>query len=147
MENLKLSIRIDEGRFQIWEEMEDGKFFCCEDILNNTIQHPQELAYLIQQAITDPHLLFNQFMAKGLIDDNGMPTVITISDDEVLFTRGNIVKVFWDKEARQLVMFTNDDSCYFFKDSDAVRFLNHFPYSYFEKAKTLAEIYKFNLPN
>ena len=147
MENLKLSIRIEEGRFQIWEEIGNSGFFCCEDILNNAIQHPQELAHLIHKAITDPEIRYHQLKEKGLTTIEGQPTVITISDDEVIFTRGNIIRIEIYGLGGELHVSTGDGSSYYFNDWDAIKFLNHFPYSYFEKAKNLAEIYKSNLPN
>lgn len=149
MENCTLYVQVHKGNvFQIWESVEDGKFFCGEDELNKTIKSPQELAYLIQQAITDPHLLFNQFMAKGLIDSDGIPTVITLSDEKVLFTKGDIETISYDSANKQIIVaMKKSKNYYYFSGVEAVTFLNHFSYSFFENAQTLAEIYKFNLPN
>ena len=145
MENLKLSISITDGKFQIWEELEMGGFFCCEDTLSPNIKHPQELAAIIHRAITDPEILFKQLREKGLTTIEGEPIVITISDDEVIFTRGNITSIRWFSVEQTLVADTSNYP-YSFKGDRAITFLNHFPYSYFEKAKNLADLYQQIIP-
>lgn len=149
MENCTLYVQIHKGNiFQIWESVEDGKFFCAEAELNQNIKTPQDLANIIHGAITDPHLLFNQFLEKGLIDSDGIPTVITISDEKVLFTKGDIETITYDSANKQIIVaMKKARTHYYFSGVEAVNLLNHFPYAYFEHAKTLAEIYKFNLPS
>ena len=149
MENCTLYVQVHKGNiFQIWESIEDGKFFCGEAELNQTIKSPQDLANTIYGAITDPHLLFNQSLEKGLIDNDGIPTVITISDEKVLFTKGDIETISYDSANKQIIVaMKKSKNFYYFSGVEAVTFLNHFPFSFFEHAETLAEIYKFNLPS
>lgn len=143
MENLNLSLSITNGKFQIWENLPEGGFFCCEDTLNKNIQHPQQLAHIIHQAITDPEILYKQLREKGLTTVEGEPIVITISDDEVIFTRGNLTSICLDEDELTITVIGNT---YSFKGDRAITFLNYFPYSYFEKAKNLARLYLNLLP-
>jgi hypothetical protein len=144
MENLNLSISINDGKFQIWENLPEGGFFCCEDTLSTNIKHPQQLAEIIHKAITDPEILFKQLREKGLTTVEGEPIVITISNNEVIFTRGNIVRL-WRSDDFDLPVINAELSCgrkIIFKGTKAITFLNHFPYTYFENAKNLAELYQ-----
>lgn len=141
MENLKLSIRIDNGKFQIWEELPEGRFFCCEDVLNSSIELPQQLSTIIHKAITDPELANKQLTENCLTDQNGFPKVITISDEKVLFTKGDIETIAYDYTSKRILVTMKSKTVYYFSGVEVVKFLNHFPYSYFEKAKTLAELY------
>lgn len=134
MKRAKLYLFIVEGIFQIWEEIGESGFSRCTGVLNSSIEHSQELAEIIHKAISTK--------IKG-----EMPLVITISDDEVMFTRGNIVRL-WRSDDFDLPVINAELSSarkIIFKGDRAIKFLNHFPYSYFEKAKNLAELYNTKL--